>query len=362
MSPAFSSTRQAAGFALLLLLLLLLPALVGKSRLPPREEIYSSLPWGAGAFPYMHDEIFEEEGDIDIAFMGSSRLWWGIDTPEVQAQLSEKLGRKAVVRSLCWNSPGFDAFYFILEDLLRHRNVRVVVFCDLSDGAANTAHVRAPGWFRMGDNAEGIAGLPWMSKPSFYGSAILGMPRNLLELARPNLPAIPSEEISWGAFAHIQNPSLRLGSLVMSQTPGQTFVRYAPQDAARPEDVCVYSEAAKENFHFSGTAIPPMQAAFARKIAALARERHVKLVYLHVPQSTEIQAAGIEEPVFWPDFFQGDVTMAGIEPRKLYRGMSGEDISKLFWNFEHFNQNGEEYFTRIISPTLARIYEEQTKP
>jgi hypothetical protein len=51
MSPAFSSTRQAAAFALLLLLLLLLPALAVKSWLPPRDQIYSSLPWGAGAFP-----------------------------------------------------------------------------------------------------------------------------------------------------------------------------------------------------------------------------------------------------------------------------------------------------------------------
>jgi hypothetical protein len=73
MSAAFSSTRQAAAFALLLLLLLLLPALMGKSCLPPREQIYSSLPWGAGAFPYMRDQFFDEKEDIDIAFMGSSR-------------------------------------------------------------------------------------------------------------------------------------------------------------------------------------------------------------------------------------------------------------------------------------------------
>jgi hypothetical protein len=362
MSPAFSSTRQAAGFGLLVLLLLLLPSLTGKSLLPPRERVYSSMPWGAGAFPYIHDEMFEEQGDIDIAFMGSSRLWWGIDTPRVQAQLSEKLGRNTVVRSLCWNFPGFDSFYFILQDLLRHRKVRVVVFCDLSDGAANTAHVMAPYWFRLGDNAEGLAGLPLRSEPSFYASAILGMPRNLLELARPNLPAIPSEEISWGKFSHVPNPSLRLGSLVMRQKQGESFVRFAPQGGARPEDVCVYSEATKQEFHFSGTAIAPMQAVFARKIAALAREQHVRLVYLHMPQGTETNASGIEEPVFWPDFFQGDVTMAGVPPEKLYRGMSGEDILKLYWNYEHFNQNGEEYFTRIISPALARIYEEQTKP
>ena len=46
MRPAFSSTRQAGMFALLLLLLLVLP-LLPKSFLPPRRESYSSEPWGA---------------------------------------------------------------------------------------------------------------------------------------------------------------------------------------------------------------------------------------------------------------------------------------------------------------------------
>jgi hypothetical protein len=100
MGAAFSSTKQAAAFALLLLLLLLLPALMGKSLLPPREQVYSSMSWGAGGFPYMHDEIFNEKEDIDIAFMGSSRIWCGIDTAQVQARLGEKLGRKAIVRTL----------------------------------------------------------------------------------------------------------------------------------------------------------------------------------------------------------------------------------------------------------------------
>ena len=84
-----------------------------------------------------------------------------------------------------------------MQDLLRHRKVRVIVFYDLSEGAANAAHLRAPFWFRQADNADALAGLPARSKPSFYACAVLGMPRNLLGLLRANLPAIPSDEISW---------------------------------------------------------------------------------------------------------------------------------------------------------------------
>jgi len=148
----------------------------------------------------------------------------------------------------------------------------------------------------------------------------------------------------------------------MNQSLTGTFARYAPQAGAGPADVCIYSDATRQSFHFSGNAIPPMQSAFARKIADLARAREVKLVCLHLPTSTEMKSSVIEEPVFWPDFFQGDVTLAGIPPARLWAGMAGEDIPKLFWNYEHLNQNGQEYFTAVIAPALARIYEDQTKP
>lgn len=362
MRPAFASTKAAAAFALLLLVVLLLPVLMGESCLPPREQLYSSAPWGAGAFPYLHEQIFEEKEDIDIAFMGWSRMWWGIDTQYVQKKLSEKLGRKAVVRTLGWNSTGFDPLYFIPQDLLRKRKVRMMVFCDLSGGAGDFAHDRAPYWFRLADNAEALAGLSVRSKASFYSSAILGMPRNFLCWLRLNLPAIPSDEISWPGFPHVINPSLRLGSLVLRMRLGQPFTDYTPRTNADPSEVRVYSEATKEHFRFMGAPLAPMQSAFTRKTAALAREHQVKLVYLHLPTTTEMRSSVVEEPVFWPDVFNGDVAMMGIPGASLFAGIADEDVQKLYYNFEHFNKNGQEYFTKIITPRLMQIYENQSKP
>jgi hypothetical protein len=362
MRPAFASTRQAAMFGLLLLLLLLLPFVMRKSWLPPRQEIYSSLPWGVGAFPYLREQIFDEKEEIDLLFVGSSRIWWGIDTPQVQKALSEKLGRKAVVRTLGWDSPGFDPMYFIMRDLLECRKVHVIVFSDCSTGAGNTAHLRAPAWFRLADNSGDLAGLAWRSRISFYTSAILGMPRNLLGLLRTNLPALSSDEISWTGFEHVGNPSLRLGSLALRMRVDQPFTDYAPQTSARPSGVRIYSEATKAEFGFRGNSIPAMQAAFVAKIGALARERHVKLVYLHLPESTEMKSQLIEEPVFWPGLVGGDLTMMGIAPAKLFGGLADEDILKLFFNYEHFNQNGQVYFTSMIIPSLVQVYEDQAKP
>jgi hypothetical protein len=369
MSPAFSSTRQAAAFALLILALLLLPAVMGKSSLPPREELYSAVPWATGAFPYMHDEFFGDKEDIDIAFLGSSRMWWDIDTPYVQDQLSRQLGHKAVVRSYCWNWPGFDPLYFIMKDLLDHRKVHLIVFGDYSGGTGDTAHVAAPSWFRLGDNSADIAGLPMNSKLSFYSSAILGMPRNLLDLLRTNLPPLPRDELPWTwtpegvtNLPNMVNPSTRLGSAGLHLKPGQTFDAYTPPDGARPEDVVIYSDATAKSFDFSGGSIPAMQADFVRKVAALAREHRTGIVLLHLPLTDDLKAPLLEEPVFWPDLFHGNLTLMGVPPPKFFQGTTGQDIPRLFWNSDHLNPNGQAYFTKLVTPDLLQIYEDQTKP
>src|SRR5262249_10887463 len=140
MRPAFSSTKQAAAFALLLLVLLALPALMGKSLLPPRAEIYTSTPPELGPYDHLYRQIFKETNDIDIVFMGASRMLHDLDTPQIQKDLSRKLGRDAVVMTLAWDWAGFDADYFIAHDLLQHRKVKMLVFTDESRVGDNPHH------------------------------------------------------------------------------------------------------------------------------------------------------------------------------------------------------------------------------
>jgi len=346
MSPAFSSPRQAGAFALLLLLILLLPVLAGKWLFPTREQMYSSTGRETIDFPNFHQQIFAEKGDIDIAIMSSSRLGCAIDTPYVQEKLSEKLGRKAVVRALTWTWNGYDALYFIAQDLLEHRKVHMIVFCDLSydlsPSAGDVAHHQTSYWFRFADNAEALAGLPMKSKASFYASAILGLPRNLVGLLRPNLPAIPEDNTKPAWYYSPTN--------------------YTPRTNAGPSDVRLYSEATKASFRFLNTPIAPMQRAFVRKIGLLAQEHQTQLVFLHVPDFAERKATLIEETAFWPDAFSINLPMVGIPPAILFAGMTDDDVRKLYHNPTHFNQNGQNYFTPIITPSLIQIYEDQIKP
>jgi hypothetical protein len=366
MAPAFSSARQAAAFALLLLVFLLLPALFGKNALPPREEIYSSVPLRMGPYPWLHRAIFQDKGDIDIAFMGASIMYLGIDTPYVQAALTKDLGRNASVISAAWFWGGFDPLYFIAQDLLEHRKVNTIVFIDVTGDTE--PHGVAPYWFRFGDNAEALKGMPLAAIPCYYFASILGMPRNLLSLVRPNSPdyLFSTDRLDLYHIPHpyftAEDPSTRLGSLsVKLNADFSPFTDYTPVSQVSPSDACVYSPATAASFKFSNEPMAPLQLDFARKFAALARMHGTRLVLITIPTMDPNPSSFVEERDFWPQTFDSDIAMAGIPRAKLLSGIPPQNVPKLFFNRTHLNKNGQEYFTKLITPALLKIYETQTK-
>jgi hypothetical protein len=357
MAPAFSSPRQAGAFAFLLLAVLLLPVLVGKSLLSPRERIYSSAPWSAGAYPYLHEQISHETGDIDIAFIGASAEYLAIDTPEVQRQLTAKLGRQAVVRSLCWYWAGFDAIYFITEDLLRNRKVHMLIFTDSPQ--EDSPHPQAYRWFRFGDNQEDLTGLPPQTVVAFYAEAVLGIPNNLLEFFEPEQPAVPFSYklLSSNGSLYAVNPSNRLGSLAAERGfDGQPFVEFNPDSQASPSDVCFYSPATKQNFLSVNVAMPEIQRRFAQKLAELANRNGTELVFLSLPILELAKSQSVVIPRVWPEVLRSDVAMFGIPPASLFRNISDIDIRKLFFDDVHLNKNGQRYFTSVFAPALVDYY------
>lgn len=363
MRPAFSSTKQAAAFALLLLVLLLSPVLVGKHLLPPRSEIYSSMNWRYAPSSYLHQQIFAEKEDIDIAFIGSSRVWAGIDTPYVQSELSRRLGRKAVVQTIGWSWLGFDALYFITQDLLEHRRVKMIVF---DDEYWMAPHVAAARWFRFAENSDALRGMPLPIQANYYFAAILGMPRNLLSLVRTNFPeelVLPGND-HWKTMYHAPDSSERMGALTVERgiSIDAPFVPYAPAIHSQTSDVVIYSPETRAAFRFDGLPTPAWQLQFAKEFATLAGAHQARLVYLHLQppfSENETNNPVIQEREFWPDQLGTNVCMIGIPPARLFSGISPEDFPKLFYtgDFCHFNKNGQPYFTRIITPTLLQLYE-----
>lgn len=358
MSPAFSSTRQAAAFGLLLLLILLSPWLAGKSGLPPRDQIYSSISWRIGSFPYMSRQIFEEKGDIDIAFVGSSHLYNDIDTTYVQQQLSKKLGRPAKVLSLCWVYGGYDTLYFIAKELLARRKVHLLV---LWDDQPHQLHISSWRWVRLGDDGADLAGLPLGTQISYYYGSILGMPRNLLNRLRPNLaPEASPEQFKWD-YAHAWFPPEHLGAFTSQESytdRPDLFQLFTPKTPATPSDVCLYAPDTRDQFRFSDVPGPFLRAYFAEKFLSVVQDHPTHMVFLNLPIFGERRSATMSEGRLWIGFFSTRAPLMGIVPARLFAGLNDDDVRNLYQDPVHFNQNGQAYFTRLITPKLIEVYEQ----
>ncbi len=140
------------------------------------------------------------------------------------------------------------------------------------------------------------------------------------------------------------------------------FVKFEPPTHPAPSDVSIYSDLTKTNFQFPQEPPKPMQVVFLRKVAKLAREHHVKLVYLNFPWSTEMRSATVNPNAFWPDVLQQDCPMVGMPPAKLFAGLSDEEVLKLYWEYRHLNENGQKFFTPVVTPALVQLYENKIGP
>jgi hypothetical protein len=138
------------------------------------------------------------------------------------------------------------------------------------------------------------------------------------------------------------------------------FVAFKPPIDTQPSGVCIYSPFTKATFRFSGPPTPPLPLHFARKFTKLAHEQGAALVLLSLPILADMRDPTIREREFWPDVLHADVIMMGIPPARLFARLTDDEVRMLYYNPDHLNKNGQEYFTSIITPRLLEIYAAQT--
>lgn len=363
MTPAFSSTRGAVTFALLLAIIIALPALMGETGWLNRRDVYPAIPWKYGPFLWIQQQIFDKKTDVDVAFIGSSHIWNAIDTPLVQKYFSSRLGRPADVITLAWPWNGFDAAYIIGRDLLVHRHVHMLVIDD--EGPDPIPHYHSSRWFRMGDNTEALAGLPFDSKLALYGGAVLGMPRQLVNFIRPNLVDDPykAEGTFWDTYYHAPNVAQNLGALRArlgwDVTPN--FVPFEPHNDTTPADALILSANTRDHFKAMGPATSAYQLHFMNKLAMLCKERDTHLVFLVTPRIEHPEDTSIEVRELFPELLGTPADLIGIPQARFFAGMPEADRTKLFYEGAHANQNGQTYFSNLIAPRLFDLYARSAK-
>jgi hypothetical protein len=353
MDPPFNTRWQAYGFAFILAFFLILPVGLSRSGLVRRQDIYQRIPEKFGAYSYIGHQIFEDTSDIDILFLGSSVLWSGIDTPYVQDQLSQQLGRPANVIMFGSNWRGEELNYILLSEVLQRRKVKmVVVTMPFSHQSTNLPHPQSYRWLPYGENSEAFRGLPLKVHLSIFGEYVLGGPRHLLGIIRSD-----SQEKT--DFYHALM-KLRGSYRVEGGYFGAPFVRQktkAPKLSARS---LIYSAETQQFFRFTRQPLSLYQMHFLRLTIELARRSNVPVAILNIPLSRQRRDIAVEERMHWSEVFGLEMPLIGVPPTTLFRGMADSEINRCFYD-EHMNLNGSELITGTLTPAILTVYEDHAR-
>jgi len=354
-APAFGSTRAALRFIALLVGVLALPLASSEAGALRPETVWSSVPSSRDVawMDAMRRLVYEERGDIDIAFVGSSFLHAGIDTPYVQAQLSEHLGRAAVARTFGYTFQGDDVRYVILRDLLERRRVRMVVLSlTLPWGLPDAVpHAWAKYWFDPIRDQALVRGLPLSTQAAYYGESVLGAPRRLLSLVRSDHPP----EVAIASLGAVLVAHARDGAPLPSVPP-------TPPPFVASQLVHDWDEAGTVDVRSDAT--PAFERRMLELVAELAREHHVALVVLNVPYWP--RAVEIVEAID-PREMLGPVPLVGIPAARLFAGLSDAEVASLYFDRGemcegHFDAVGSRFFTTAMMPAFLEIYDGLARP
>lgn len=349
--PAFTSNARAVAFALLIIFCLVSP-LLQAIHPPAREQIYKAVATTSGPLSFFSRQAFVERGDIDILFLGSSISWAGIDAAYMQSALSGHLARPATVLSVGSNWRGEDLLYYQLRDLLERRHVNLLVFSPpVLEDREDAPHSQA---FRWADLRATPAAPPLTlrQRAAEFGLLVLGSPRRWLMYLRDELGTPPDAvDASLGAYR------ARLGYRPVG-APREPFVAFDPPPPAFDGASLLFGPATAGHFRFSNESLTTYQAHYLALINELAEQHHVKIAVLHIPRHTEALDSTIGERTDWRNVFGANVPMVGVVPQRLFAGLDAPAIRQLYYD-DHFNENGNGYFSRAIAPGLLRAYDEQ---
>jgi hypothetical protein len=336
MLPAFDNWRVAARFSALLVLLLSLPVINLKLGLPPRVEVYNGLRLVGGPYVKTRQQLFDTTGDIDVAFVGSSILNVAVNGDEVQSRFVERFGPDVNVRMFGFVFQGLDMQYVMTRDLLEQRHVKMLVISFSGPRhIRDRPHVQLHNVLRWGEYPEMLDGMPLAERAAIYASSVLDGPRQLVKYLRPETP-IPAAD---------DHRSL----MVFDQVP---------QITDPPATAIELTDATRAEFTFGDPEITRRQLHFARLIAQLAADHHVKLVIVNIPTPEEFGAERIWERADWPRLLPGEPTVVAFRRAELF---ASDSSSRFFADSVHATPEGQERFTRALIPYLMNEYEELRK-
>lgn len=341
----FALQKQLCVYGTVVAFFLFLPILLHFTGMDAIQNRYLGI--NEDYYTHVHQQVFEETKEIDILFLGFCFQRMGVRSKIIQESLSKELGRQATVVTIGTYASAQDLVWIILRDLLKRRKVKMlVVHLPSNQGIQDRPHSYAPQWIRFQDVLELGQGMPALHYFQLYGAAVLAAPRNFLGYLREE-HSIPAEYIE----KDLGNAQIKLCE---QGTPFEEHI--LPRKDVNPQDLIYRRGANPEKFRFTGEKYPRYQETLVLKLASLIKEHRIPLVQLHVPNLIERDAVVVEERYQWEEWLGYPVKTVGLPTADLFAGLSDKAKRCLFWDREHMNPNGMDYFTRTVGPTLTAIY------
>ena len=351
-SPAFHNRSQLFFLLGVFIITFSLPFVLPHFGIDKRMQ-FSQMPENSGAYTFIEKQIYEETKDIDLLFLSPSALWYAIDTEYTQAELSKKLGREATVISLGTVHRGEDLAYTLLREIIKRRRVHTVVFYPPKKSEViSKPHRLAYLWWNYEQNFDEYQALSPVERLSYFAMSVLGGPRHVLSLLRPNHRATPDkyQELHY----------TRLGSAVLRQTNDGGIlpsVEVKPIEI-NPDDLIYRKDHPK--FRFDGPPPNQLEKHFFTKIRDLLEANQIRLILCFIPDERTLGQTFVQARYNWPDLFDTDsslkTAMVGIPPATLFQNFNEETVQDLV-NFPfHYNAYGNFLYTRAITPALMKVY------
>ena len=351
MHPAFRSPRAAAGFAAVLVLFLALPLVLKWVGPPTREQAFSMVPTAGGPVAMVRKLIYDDTGRADVLVVGSSLVKTDVHAQQLAGLLARKLGHPMRVDVLEMNWYGADQQFFMLQDYLAHHPAPrlIVLHVPQARASENGPHPQTYRWLRYGDMAPLPAGFPLVSRMQLYGEMVLGAPRQVLTLFRPNRlgpeDPVPASELATGLGSPAASGDAALAEGAVANVPAAAVLPVTPPvfEVLKPN--------LKSAYRFE---MGPYTLLFLKRIAELVRSGSSSLVLLHLPLGQDPLVESLQELQPWATLFGPAITMIAVPKSRLFQGV---DASQFYFPGDnHMNPSGGERFTASIAPAVAEAY------
>lgn len=354
-TPAFRRDWHAFLFVLSIIFLLLLPLLIMMSGRLSARDGFLSMHEGLASFEHNYKEIYDKTGDLDVLFIGGSRVVEGIDTSIFAKRLRETTHKNVCVTTFKHGFAGEDLDYFQVSELLKRRKVHLVVW---QTPAINYPYLDQPNpasiiWF-MAQDQDMLKETPWKQRIKLYTQCVYVSLRDLLSIARPN----PFAKFDVAGEGKLHFGGERVGFEPDTYSaPHDDFREFNPRPPQLDLKQIFYATN-PSIFKFMHQPMGNYQQRFLIRAIELLKQHNVPLVLIHMPTVFEPSDV-IEERFDSRSLLGPKVHLMGIQKNQLFSGLSPSQVLLLYKDTKHFNANGAPFFTNTVFQGLADVYQQK---